>query len=278
MRAVLVFAAVSALATVASAGSKGVISTDRFGYTGAVYRYATLADAQADTNRTNTYTIGNRDLSVYNSTSFDSQDYAIMMGSWWYTTTGPGLGWGNTTGNTGAGFLQMYDIGASTVSSASYSFGGFDGTYFTEFSHTISGTNALPGGANESARFTAVAPNSNDSVIFHNYNLSLTATGLQGMQLSPGVIEATNHPTGVSGSFTGVFENQTASANNGFYRFALTLDMVNWAYANRNSLVEINGFGSFSDSYFAVVPLPAAAWAGLALLGVAGVSRRRNVA
>jgi hypothetical protein len=41
------------------------------------------------------------------------------------------------------------------------------------------------------------------------------------------------------------------------------------------------GFNGGSTTYnfeAAVIPLPAAAWAGLALLGVAGVSRRRNVA
>jgi hypothetical protein len=266
-------AAMMLVAGAAQAQMGGLISTDRFGYTGTVVRYASLSDAQAGINATDTVSIGDRDLSIYvaqNDTVESDVNY--FTGSWWYTTDPSGTaGWGNNRGNTGVGILQMYDEFSTTDTSVSMNFGNFDGTHYTEFSMNIQGANA---GATEYSRLS-VYDNLNDGGIWHDYNLSLTATGLTGTEIAPGIIESNTHPTGVSGSITGIFEiteNQTTPAHQGFYVFDFDLNMVNWAYENRNDLT---GDYSFDDSLFRTVPTPATG-ALIALAGVGAARRRRR--
>ncbi len=282
-------AAMMIVAGAAQAQMDGLISTDRFGYNGTVVRYASLADAQSGSNAIETVAIGDRDLSVYvaHNDSVET-DFNYMSGSWWYTTneqygTGQGsAGWGNTTGNTGVGFLQLYDADANTDTSVAMSFDNFDGTHYTEFNLSVQGSNA---GAADYSRFSAY-DNLNDGGIWHNYDLSLTATGLTGTEVSPGIIESNVHPTGVSGSITGIFEiteNQTTPAHQGFYVVNLDLSMVNWAYDNMGNLtpsISYDGGQSFSDGTFAsslfrTVPTPASG-ALIALAGVGAARRRRR--
>ncbi len=71
-------------------------------------------------------------------------------------------------------------------------FQNFDGTYFTDYRLTVSGVNATQ--TSSLARFSPFAVNTNDSGIYHNYTLDLLATGLQGTQVSPFLIESMNHP------------------------------------------------------------------------------------
>ncbi len=268
------------LLSASAAMAAGVISTDRFGYTGVVKRYDTLADAQAGTNQVGSdVAIGNRDLSLYivdGVASYDD-DQNIIMGSWWYSTEGS-AGWGNTRGNSGSGFLQLYDTDSSTDTNIEMGFGGFDGTYYTEFDLSISGENAdYP---NDYARFWVDFQGSGADVVeYHSYQLDLTATGLQGV-VNGTLVEASNHPTGVTGTYSGLFENVSTShtQNNGFYTFDLTLDMDNWAWANRADLDPYE----FSGSYFAapaeaVVPEPITLSAvGMAMAGLGGYIRRRR--
>lgn len=273
-------------ATSASAlgGDPGAISTDRFGYTGTVYRYDTLANAQTHngvTGLVETIAVGNRDLSLFIVNGFPQyySDANVIMGAWWYTTE-PNTngfpkdhpsgdryytGWGNTRGNTGIGFLQIYDIDGTTESSVSMAFSNFNGTHWTDFSLNISGVNA---NASDFARFSPFTSNVNDSGVYHTYSLSLTATGLEGQQTTPWKIEAFNHPTGVTGTYTGLFENTTASVNAGFYVFELDLDMENWAFAQGNAALN----GDFFDSYFATIPAPGSA----IFLAIAGLTARRR--
>jgi len=270
-----------------SAVADGFVSTDRFGYSGTVTRYATLADAQLQANAIDTISVGDRDLSLYIAHADTSvADINIIMGSWWYTMDeqyGPGLGgagWGNTTGNTGVGYTQLYDDDASTDTSVSMAFGNFDGTYYTEYTLSIVGQNA---GAADYSRFSAI-DNVNDGGIWHEYALSFVAGGLEGQVVSPGVIESTNQPTSVSGTYTGLFEiteNQTTPANQGFYVLDLTLSMTNWAFDNSSDLtsqISLDGGSTFFDGSFAAstfraeVPEPTS----LALLGLGGLAMLRR--
>lgn len=279
----------AALATPVLAVDAGVVSTERFGYSGSVQRFATLADAQAGTNIIDTLTVGDRDLLMsFIKDDTDFADENIALGSWWHTLdtffspTEGRAGWGNTRGNTGVGYMQLFDTDASTDTSVSMAFDNFDGTFWTEFDFSVTGGNA--NSADDFARFSAI-DNVNDGGIWHEYDFSFTASGLEGVQVTPFVIESNNQPTGVSGGITGIFEiteNQTSPANQGFYVLDLDLTMVNWAWDNRFDLTpnvsSNNGAsffdGSFGDSLFRTVPAPSSA----ALLGLAGLaaSRRRR--
>jgi len=276
---ILLAALLVALAAPAWASSLGVISTDRFGYSGTVTRYATLADAQSGTNAVGSYAIGNRDISLYivnGIPSYDA-DINVIMGSWWYTTDSLGrAGYGNTTGNSGRGFLQMYDSNASTDISQSYSFGNFDGTFYTTFAMSLTGANAdYP---SDYARFWVDYQGGGaDKVFYHSYALNLTAGGLEGVR-NGGVIEAFDHPESVSGTYSGIFENVSTShpQNNGFYAFDLSLSMVNWAWDNRDSLT---GKYLFADSRFVATPEPASMLLlGSGLAGAAFMRRRKGKA
>jgi len=250
----------------------GAISTDRFGYTGTVLKYNTLEDAKSGQNLQQTIAISDRDLSLFVVDNLGSyyNNASIIMGSWWYTTHASGsAGWGNTRGNTGVGFVQLYetDPSALTRDNVSMGFSDFDGTYWTTFNFSLSGTNASY--ATSYARFST-STNTGDRGVYHEYNLQLTATGLEGVKTGS-LIEASTHPTNVSGSYTGIFENQGTAP--GFYVFALDLNMTNWAYENRNSLT---GQYQFEDSYFAaVVPAPGAALLAFFGLGIVGWVKRR---
>lgn len=260
----------------------GLVSTDRFGYSGSVTRYATLADAQSGSGAIDSVSIGDRDLSVYfaNNDSMEA-DFNAMLGSWWYTTDAQGrAGWGNTRGNTGPGYLQLYDADASTDTSVAMNFSNFDGTYYTDFELSVTGENANT--ADDFSR-VSVYDNVNDAGIWHSYSLNMVATGLEGVMTAPGIIEANNHATGVSGSISGIFElteNQTSPANQGFYVIDFDLSMINWAWDNRNDLMTQDGFGDpiadeFGASLFRTVPAPGATVL-LAMGGVLASRRRRS--
>lgn len=259
----------------------GLVSTDRFGYSGSVTRYGSLADAQSGMNSIDSVSIGDRDLSMYfaHNDSMEA-DFNAMLGSWWYTTDAQGrAGWGNTRGNTGPGYLQLYDSDASTDTSVSMNFSNFDGTYYTDFELNVSGENA---NTNDDFSRVSVYDNVNDAGIWHSYSLNMVATGLQGVMTAPGIIEANNHATGVTGSITGIFElteNQTSPANQGFYVIDFDLSMINWAWDNQANLMTQDDFGNpiadtFGASLFRTVPTPGS-FALLGMGGLIGTRRRR---
>lgn len=241
----------------------GMFSTDRFGYEGVVTRYATLTDAQSETNPIEVTNITDRDAAITITRGY-GEDRNIIMGSWWYTleencgADQGTAGFGNVYGNSGVGFVQLYDSAGVTDMDVSMEFQDYDGSYWTEFVLHVAGESANYG--NAYARFWVEYQGGGaDVVVYHSYDLTLTAGGLEGVEGPSGVIEATNHPTSVTGTYTGIFENVSTSypENNGFYRFDLTLNTDCWAYDNRADLTPEIGYGcsdyfdgTFSDSYF----------------------------
>jgi hypothetical protein len=274
--------------TVAYAGAAqaaaigGVFSTDRFGYTGTVVRYA--PDDTSLVNPLETIVIGenpsddsyeHRDAAFYfvdNAAAYDS-DWNALMGSWWYSIT-TGAGNGNINGNTGIGFMQIYDGDGSTDTSLSMDFQNFDGTYWTEFALSVQGTDATA--ANDAARFS-VYDNVHDAGTYLEYDLNITASGLQGVQTG-NIIEANNHPTGVDGTFSALFTfggDPDGDGPAGLYTIDLVFDMENWAWDNRDELV--GPYAPFYDSLFVAIPEPGTTLLLVAgLTGLAVVGRRRS--
>ncbi|HMP79230.1 MAG TPA: hypothetical protein PKD54_07245 [Pirellulaceae bacterium] len=252
----------------------GVVESDRFGYTGTTTRYATLADALANANPLNTIPIGNRDisLSIVKNVGFDF-DRNIIMGAWWYSTHASGNpGVGNTRGNTGIGYLQLFDDDASSRSSLRMGFTGYDGTFFRKYVVELTGHNAGP---TELARFSPFSPNTQDGGIYLTYELNLLVDGLEGMLIGSNEVESLNQPTGVSGSLTGIFQNTSANAaKQGFYTFTLNFDMTSWAWENRDDLTyPLDGF---APSYFYGGVIPEPHCAVLLLMALSGLMAARR--
>ncbi|MFO7724427.1 MAG: PEP-CTERM sorting domain-containing protein [Oceanipulchritudo sp.] len=252
------------LLTASTTFGQAIFSTDRLGYTGTALRYDSLSDAQDGVSETDSVSFQDRDASIY----FEDGQWNVAMGSWWYTTDSDGrLGWGNTNGNTGVGFMQLYDNDFSSVDASSMVFDGWDGTYWRDAILSVEGTNA---GSDDYSRLS-VYDNVNDGGIYHSYSLDLEVGGLEGTETSPGWIEAGNHPTSVNGSFTGIFElteDQDSPDNQGFYAVTLDFNMDNWAWENRDDLTY--PATGFSDSYFAATPVPEPSTIALFAMGGLG--------
>jgi len=261
------------LASHTTANAANLIETTRFGYQGTVKEYSTLADAQAGENQVGSdIAIGNRDLALEIRTdAFGQVDQVALQTAWFYTTDPSGKNGAGNPSNTRVGFVQLVDTDGSTLSTSSMNFADFDGTYWTEFNASLSGSGANP--SQDFARLGVLSsPGYTDGGIYHEYDLSLTATGLTGTESSPGFIESLTQPTGVSGSFSGVYENIRAPAPI-FYTFDYQLNMDSWAWDNQDDFTG----SAFADSTFAI-PEPTTALimagSGLALM----FRRRRKVA
>jgi hypothetical protein len=291
MKAFLVVGLALCGVVAAQAAGPMAFDTDRLGYTGTVQKYASLDDINQGGNPIETIQIGQRDAAfrVFLGQSGVSDRFGFT-GSWYYTTEentngfpkdhpdGNRLysGYGNTTGNSGVGFTQLYDYGLDSVDAMSYGFSNFDGTYYQDFDLNVQGSGADY--ANSYARMWSMSSWTGwgvDEVIFHDYELDVTVSGLEGTEIIPGFIEATNHPTSVNGTFTAVFENvnTVTPAYNGFYTMTLNFSMDNWAFAQGDAALN----GDFGDSYFAVgaIPEPAAGLMGLIGLCSVAFGRRR---
>jgi hypothetical protein len=251
-------------------------STDKFGYNGSMTKYASLADAQAQTNAISTHNFAQRDGSMYvlkNASSFDSltPNTNEFLTAWYYTTNqdhGAYSGWDNPNNNTDS-FVQLYDDNASTTVTKT---GGWTNSSYNAFHFNVTGVNAnsadfarlwngKPAGAGEPTKGS-----------FVSYELDVTAAGLTGVQINPGFYESSNQPTSVSGFFRGIFQNQSTTdpSSNGFYRFDLALNNTNWA-SNQSNLN-----GSFANSTFGAAAVPEPATMAALGLGMAALLRRRR--
>ena len=262
------------------------VGYDNFTYSGTVTRYATLADAQNQTNATSgPHTIGTavngtqstrpnaRDGNL-NITSSAPAAYGAdltYLSTAWYFTTSPaqGNGWGNPN-NTNDGFIQYY-----LTSSAPTVTGGWSPSY-TQFQLTVAGGNGNSGG---NGRFWP-APASGASDIsygeFVDFNLNLNAHFASPASLNPGTgwYESAAMPSSMTGTLTGIFHNTqtTDTGYNGYYRFNYTLTgSGSWAADNSATWVPAYPPSSLWAAPAAAVPATVAPVPSLgqgALLGL----------
>lgn len=225
MRHLLLPLAVAALAVASHAQILTV--TDRFGYTGSVTRYDTLADAQAGTNALGTFSLGaeNRDFRVALINGFGpilADQY--HLGTNW---TAPG-----SPSNVATGFVQIpLQYGAPTLNA----FWDISRTQFTlDVQGSLNAANCR--------LWDGSALSANQNGDFLDYRLSLVATGLDTAtwDATYNTYWSLGEPTAVTGSLRGLFQNTTADGL-GFYTFDFDLNLDSWAYEQ---------FGANSDSQY----------------------------
>lgn len=281
-----------AMAAFAAAGAQSFYaSTDKFGYTGTVTKYGSLADAQAGQNPiSGPHSFQQRDGALYVTNSaptYDPQDSNYFLTAWYYTTEAntngfpkddPNgdryySGWGNPN-NTTDSFVQLADLDGSTDVTRN----GFwtNGSYDT---FKVQVTGALADYPNDFARLwnAPAGPGAGEPTTgtFITYTIDITASGLVGAY-NPvsGLVESNNHPSNMSGTFYGIFQNlsSTDPGSNGFYVFNLTLNNTSWAFAQGDAALN----GNFAPSEFGAAPVPEPATMAALGLGAAALLRRRR--
>ncbi len=212
------------------------VAFDNFTYSGTVTRYATLADAQNQTNPVGgPYPIltGFENSSETRPNARDGQiavvseapleygtDLTYMSTAWYFTTNiANGNGWGNPN-ETNDGFIQYYLESSPTIG------GGWQPGH-TQFRLSVAGGD---GDDADAGRFWP-APDRGAPEIsygkFIEFNLDVIANFASPATLNniTGWYETMSMPSSFSGTLRGIFENdQTDTPSyNGFYRFNYTV-------------------------------------------------------
>ncbi|NBC49462.1 MAG: hypothetical protein GVY22_16110 [Gammaproteobacteria bacterium] len=155
---------------VASPRPIGIFATDSFGWSGTVYEYGSLADAQSGTNWISENQLGSEPVDLF-----------INNGAMGF---GPNYQYANLIGGP-SNYVFLNDLDSSTDTSINF-------TYIETSAGIFDVTVDLEGSD----------PNGLD------YMLDVTALGVAGT-LSSGWLFSDSNPTGVSGSFNGIIDDGT---------------------------------------------------------------------
>lgn len=202
-------------------------SSDRFGYTGAIVKYATLSDALSGTGPLASYTLpsvparpqdpNGRDAAIYfisDDSDFDTWKPFIFETAWYYSLTGSPFSGSGNPNNTSAGFVHLFDDAPrQTVTSATayWSDGSLDTFYLK-----IEGEN---GGREEAlARFwhgpgTGLAGVDEGSFLSYSVEMVAKLPGAAVWDSALGYyvydsFDFVEEPVSVAGSFTGFSKTQ----------------------------------------------------------------------
>lgn len=257
----LSLAAILGTAAIASANSF-YANTDQLAYDGT----GTVQNVTAGTAPVTT--TSPRDAELYELNNIPSLGgNANTAGSNWYE---------NATSNTNDSFFQLYDDGESVTSAT-----GTWNAAGTTFTMTVTGANApynysppydTPGDDSASRLWR---PDVGDAPggTFISYTLTLTATFDTPAALQGGILTSQGNLLSMSSEFKGTFQPTLGSGNtpiiNGdIYAFDFNMDYATFLTNTATDPLADSGYGVQNASQFGqVVPLPASAWSGLALLG-----------
>ncbi len=211
-------------------------SSERFGYTGTISVYATLADAQSNSNASRANVpVPQRDGTIYVVSGRPNfyKDFNAFMTAWYLDGNANTTGVGNPN-SASDGFIQIYDADASNWTNRRGEWSG-DKQAFTVH---VKGQNAQYPSVTEPGDYArlwnAGLPGGGDSSkgTFIEYELTIVAKGLKGADPDgDGFFENTADAESYAGSFRGIFKNESATskASNGYYVVDLVINSTSWA-------------------------------------------------
>jgi hypothetical protein len=222
-------------------------STERFGYTGTVTVYDTLANAMHHNHaRSAANVVPQRDGSLYvveNAPAFDT-DFDEFLTNWYDDAAHDNAGT-DYPNNTDFGFIQLAD-GLQGEPTTWINHIGYWNKDHDAFTVKVTGANATyPNNFTRlwNAGYADVGGEGTRGT-FLTYQFTLHATGMHAVNQGNDFYTNIDNPTDYSGSFYGIFHNTstTSPESNGYYVVQLWFNNVSWAASNGFALND--AFGS----------------------------------
>lgn len=267
----------------------GLVSLGGIGYEGSITRFNSLNDAQHGVNARETMNVRHRDISMFLARNDAIVSDRNVLVSDFSGGVGPQVFPLNDPGRSaaGTGVMQLLDVDGSTGTNVSMGFDTYDGSHFTRFNLNIRGENAT---SVEDSASLALDSQQMASGVWRSWAVDLTATGLRGSETAPGVIEATDGPSGLEGTLTGIFEMFPDDSDHdrpSYYVIEFDLGLIDTGDGDGGiplsptaSMVNTGGvsnaLGSTIFRSAQAIPMPTPfTLAAAGLIGLAGVRRRR---
>ncbi len=234
----------------APSAEKFICSSERFGYTGTVTVYNTVSDARSGRNpRSSSIAFPQRDGSIYMARNMGGEwsEFNAILTNWYSSSDPDHKGQGNPN-NQNTGFFQMYDNNADNWQNQT-SYWSKDKKSFTIESKGKNASYPSVTNPGEYARLWnagyTTGGGEGTKGTYLEYEVKFTATGLVAQDTdSDGFFENTANATGYSGTFKGIFKNESTRSpeSNGYYVLTLTFNNTCWAVTN--GFAELDHFGS----------------------------------
>lgn len=214
-----------ALALPSAAFATAYVNFNMMSYEGTWEKYSTLSDAESSLNSVDSGVVPLRDLQLYYSEGYGNDAFQVVTA--WNLDASDGT---PNPSNQNEGFIQMSDIGATTVTSADFTYTGEDNSGFVI---QISGENALRGSVAQNARAGVGPVESTGGGNWLSYYFDITYSGLNTSLTETGAY-STAPASQISGTGYILFEATDTDYpdNLGYYRIDLELGDDSWAAAN----------------------------------------------